>query len=463
MNKIEDHWIAQQSYPMWEELPTDITFNHVLPFLDPSDLSTSSVACKKWHQYLTNDRVWQPLSLCHFPSLTPGFFKSFKEYQLFYSNLLKGVCSVKTLQGHTDTVYALALEGTTLVSGSEDATIKLWDLDTNTCTDTLDEHFSWICSLALKGTTLVSGSTDRTIKIWDLGDPMNACIATLQGHDGTVTSLALKDDTTLISGSEDEMIKIWDLETNTCTATLKGHKRTVYSLILEGATLISGSYDKKIKIWNLKDYTCAATFKSYLNEDSPFFEGGRSGGVNSLLLKDTTLFSGCDDEVIRVWDLGSKTCIATLREHRDAVNSLALSDPVLFSGASDNTIKVWDLRTYKCTATLPGHTSRVNALVLSGTKLFSGSSDSTIKIWDFAASHVEIFREIASAWESGDPEEEAFAHERFSKMPKTEKNKIESELSEIVKSHSLHGRSLQSTTNAQMAVAIKNYLEKLAK
>jgi WD40 repeat protein len=470
--RVEDQWAAQQTYPLWKELPTDVTCKHVLPLLDPLDHSRCSVVSKQWNRFLTHASVWEPLSHRHFPSMTPGFFKSFHVYQRLYSNLPKGVCSVKTLQGHNGAVFFLALKDTTLFSGSSDSRIKIWDLSgpTNTCTTTLHCLGGWVSFFALRDTTLFSGSHDGLITIWDLAT--GTCTATLNGHTSGVLSLALKD-TTLFSSSYDATIKIWDLTTNTCTTTLNGHAgKVISSLALKDTTLFSGAYDNTVKIWDLKTKTCTATLE------------GHTGWICSLTLKDETLFSSSVDNTIKIWDLKTNTCIATLEGHTNSVYCLLLRDAMLFSGSLDDTIKIWDLRTNTCTATLTGHTSLVFALLLKDATLFSGSEDNetkswvsdhnTLKIWDFAASHVDIFMEIVDALEGEDQAEAEFAIDRFSKMPKMARHKVFHEFCEIIKSElesddnswdsikdAFYGRDGKSATNVQRAEAIKSYLKKL--
>lgn len=57
------------------------------------------------------------------------------------------------------------------------------------------------------------------MKLWDLGT--GACEQTLAGHDGVVTSVALSaDGHRALSGSDDRMVKLWDLETGELLRTL---------------------------------------------------------------------------------------------------------------------------------------------------------------------------------------------------------------------------------------------------
>jgi WD40 repeat protein len=65
-----------------------------------------------------------------------------------------------------------------LASGSDDNTVKLWDVQSGDCVRTLEGHSNWVRSVAWSGDglTLASGSDDNTVKLWDVqsGD----CIAT---------------------------------------------------------------------------------------------------------------------------------------------------------------------------------------------------------------------------------------------------------------------------------------------
>ena len=65
-------------------------------------------------------------------------------------------------------------DGTLLVSAGEDATIKLWNVQTGTCLVTLTDHTRPVNSLAFSrdGQFLVSGSDDATVKIWKIGEAL---------------------------------------------------------------------------------------------------------------------------------------------------------------------------------------------------------------------------------------------------------------------------------------------------
>jgi len=245
---------------------------------------------------------------------------------------------VNSFTGHTDWVSSLAIsqDGQTLVSGSGDRKIKIWNLQTGGLKTTLSLHTDAVTSVAISpdGKTLVSGSKDSTIKVWNLenGSLKNSLV----GHKDAVNSVAINPDgETLVSGSADKTIKIWNLQTGKLRNTLTGHTKSVWRVALspDGNTLVSGSYDNTIKIWNLQPPSLKA-----------FLTG-----------------------------------------HTDLVYALAISPDgqTLVSGSFDNTIKIWNLQTGELKNTLTGHTDLVYAIAISsdGRTLVSGSKDNTIKMW----------------------------------------------------------------------------------
>ena len=117
-----------------------------------------------------------------------------------------------TLEGHSDKVSSLAISpnGKTLVSGSSDRTIKIWDLSTNgTLVNTLTASSS-INSVIISpdGQTLITGD-NSSIKIWDLGSGTVKSILT-ESSGANVLAIS-PDGKTLVSG-QGKSIKIWDLK-----------------------------------------------------------------------------------------------------------------------------------------------------------------------------------------------------------------------------------------------------------
>ncbi|MBD1923349.1 serine/threonine protein kinase [Microcoleus sp. FACHB-831] len=285
---------------------------------------------------------------------------------------------VRTLKGHSDFVYAIAIspDGETLASGSNDSTINLWQLGTGNLIRTLkgNSYKVWSVAISPDGQTLASGNSDSTIKLWQLGT--GNLIRTLTGHSDGVHSVAISPDgQTLASGSFDSTIKLWQLGTGNLIRTLTGHPNWVRSVAIspDGQTLASGS-DSTINIWQLGTGKLLQTLT------------GHSDEVWSVAISPDgqTLASGSRDSTIKLWELATGKLIRTLSGHSAYVNCVAISpDGQTVACDSGRTIKLWHLASGKLLHTITGHSDFVVFISFSpdGRTLASGSYDKTIKIW----------------------------------------------------------------------------------
>ncbi|MBE9072188.1 WD40 repeat domain-containing protein [Microcystis sp. LEGE 08355] len=212
------------------------------------------------------------------------------------------------LEGHDSPVQSVNFspDGKTLVSGSEDKTIKLWNGSTGQEIRTLKGHDKWVNSVNFSpdGKTLVSGSEDKTIKLWNVETGQE--IRTLKGHNYVNSVNFSPDGKTLVSGSDDNTIKLWNESTGQEIRTLKGHDNWVTSVSFspDGKTLVSGSYDNTIKLW---DGSTGQEIRTLHGHDS---------FVRSVNFSPDgkTLVSGSADKTIKLWNLGTDWGLSDLME-----------------------------------------------------------------------------------------------------------------------------------------------------
>ncbi|RYC61408.1 hypothetical protein CHU98_g4790 [Xylaria longipes] len=161
---------------------------------------------------------------------------------------------IRTLQGHTHSVRAIAAHADTLVSGSYDNTVRVWRISTGETVHVLQGHSQKVYSVVLdvERNRCISGSMDSFVKIWDL--ETGSCLHTLEGHSLLVGLLDLRDER-LVSAAADSTLRIWDPETGRCQSTLTAHTGAITCFQHDGRKVISGS-DRNLKMWDTRTGEC---------------------------------------------------------------------------------------------------------------------------------------------------------------------------------------------------------------
>ena len=306
---------------------------------------------------------------------------------------------LRSLEGHKGSVNSVAIskDGNTIVSGSSDNSIRIWDTKSGAMLRSLEGHKSYVNSVAISedGNTIVSGSNDGSIKIWDAKS--GAMLRSLEGHKYSVNSVAISEDgNTIVSGSDDSSIKIWDTKSGVMLKSLEGHKGDVNSVAIskDGNTIVSGSGDKSIKIWDTKSGAMLRSLE------------GHKDSVRSVAISEDgkSIVSGSWDKSIKIWDAKSGAMLRSLEGHKSYVYSVAISEDskTIVSGSDDNSIKIWDTKSGAILRSLEGHKGDVNSVAISkdGKTIVSGSKDGSIKEWsvDNKAWKREFVGGVGGAW-----------------------------------------------------------------
>jgi WD40 repeat protein/serine/threonine protein kinase len=280
---------------------------------------------------------------------------------------------VMPLEGHEEGVASLlGLADGRLVSGSDDNTLRVWDLDTATSFSLIGHHSVVTAVAELPDGRIVSGSYDNSARIWDTASALNVGI--LLGHQGMVMAMAVLPDGRVASGSMSNALRIWEPESAYTDGGARGHEDIVTAVAgLHGGRVVSASDDKTLRIWDIGTGRTVEVLE------------GHGHWVRALaVLPDGRVVSGSDDNSLRIWTPGAGSPPVVIPNLARPVTALvALPDGRVVSGSTDNSLRVWDLDTMQTLAVLEGHTRPISALaVLSERQVISGSDDKTLRIWD---------------------------------------------------------------------------------
>ncbi|ETO13217.1 G-protein beta WD-40 repeats containing protein [Reticulomyxa filosa] len=282
-------------------------------------------------------------------------------------------------------------DGTKIVSGSVDKTIRLWDSLSGRQLQCLEGHSNFVNSaqFSFDGSKIVSCSDDKTIRVWDVSSEEQ--LQCLEGHLDYVYSAQFSPDgTKIVSGSRDKTIRLWDVSSGKEIQSLKDHTGPVFSVDFssDGTRVVSGSRDTTIRLWETSSGKMLQSLE------------GHSHSVIAVQFSpdDTKIVSSSADNTIRLWDVSSGKQIQILQGHSRSVKSAQFSrdGTRIVSCSWDKTIRLWDVSSGKQLQCLEGHSDSVKSVQFSrdGARIVSSSSDKTIRFWDSSSGKQSQFSEV---------------------------------------------------------------------
>jgi len=339
------------------------------------------------------------------------------------------------LSGHTDKVRSVTFssDGTLLVSGSEDKTVKLWDVQTGGVIKTFDDHTDevWSVSISADYTTIASGSDDKTLRLWDI--QKGKCHRIIeQQKDVSCVRFSPTDPQCLISVSGGETVQQWDIDGHKVGPTYTGYQITFSP---DGIQFILHAQDG-VTVHNINSRTVTAkldTDISYITYKSSCYKFiapccfspdhklvaistahdkicvwditgsdphpvetfiGHTGTVTSLIFSSSsTLISVSGDESIKFWQIGASSTDPIVTNPKltpltltptKSITLKAKNGLIIPSDLPDGVIQTWGILTglHKGSLQIPAQDSHQSSTQLIDNKLiFVWCADKKINIW----------------------------------------------------------------------------------
>ncbi len=296
---------------------------------------------------------------------------------------------LRQMEGHKDWVWSVALshDGRRALSGSKDATVRLWDVETGNLLACLEGHEAEVVSVAFSadGSRALSGSIDKTVRLWDLESGRE--VRSFRGHTDSVVSVAFSEDgNSTLSASRDGTIRICDLasggesrrivsQMDIVGLAFSANGMTALGNCIRSPTRLLPVPKNTVRMWALES-----------GRELRRFEGHAHLIWSVALSPDgRRALSGSEDNTVRLWEVGSGREIFRLRGHAGWAWTVAFSPDGrrAISGSDDKTLRLWNLDKGIEICCLEGHADWVSSVVFApdGRTALSGSNDHTLRLW----------------------------------------------------------------------------------
>ena len=261
-------------------------------------------------------------------------------------------------------------DGSGLVAGLSDGTVRLWRGEAYTREAVLDGHDAAVRDVCFdpSGERIATGSIDGTVRVWDVRE--EELLWAFEGHDGVVGAVCFAGDPDrVVSGSSDNAIRHWRMpQQRSVVRYLEGHTAAVTGIapLPSSSRVATASLDMTLRLWDLETGAELACSRDL------------AGGVFSLAAdhEGEILASGGAHGSVVLSSAATGSAQTRISAHGDRVTSLDFSatEPLLASGSVDGTVLLWDWQA--------GRSVQRQALEAAVSCLAVGLKEGGVRIWE---------------------------------------------------------------------------------
>ena len=401
-------------------LPKEIIL-FILSFMNYRDLLNLKLLNKSYYKLIKDEHIWYKLFLHEYPIYKDMDYNKFEFYYMQqhhldanWSRLKYNVFATKI---HSRGIYCVDVHDV-VVCGGRDQLVKIFDLNGNLLSKMAGHTASVLCTELVADTsnndinipphlqpvpnksTIVSGSSDATVAIWNI--KTNKLLQRFPAHREAVLNVSIYQHfQTFATCSKDRHVRLWDVTNlQTPLVNMDGHQAAVNSVVALQDVIVSAGGDRMIKIWDKRSGTTVMNLQ------------GHERGIACLDVDLSYIVSGSSDKTIRIHDLRMGTCFNVIRVHDELVRTVAINARrnIVVSGSYDCKVVATNFMHSQYTHTVLkppqpytvleysddhidqlrtterglGHSSRVFNVAMSNDRIISVAEDNRIMVWNFS-------------------------------------------------------------------------------
>ncbi|KAI4339839.1 hypothetical protein MLD38_024736 [Melastoma candidum] len=230
-------------------------------------------------------------------------------------------------------------EGTFIVGGGVSGEIYLWEVPTGKLLRKWNAHYRVVTCLVFSddGSLLISGSEDGSVRVWSLymifddlrrQEAKHLYVHNFTGHNLRVTDVICGyggSNSIIISASEDRTCKVWSLSKGILLRSVL-FPSVINAISLDPGELVfyAGSRDGKIYIAALNaESNSKSTYGMHIIGSLSDYSKAVTCLTHSM--DGNLLVSGSEDGLVKVWDVRSGAIVRMLRHSKGPVNNVLIT------------------------------------------------------------------------------------------------------------------------------------------